>query len=418
METLRSGSSQRHELHPSDDGREATGTVPKHWLSPRLISGVSGLGPFEEGTERASFPSIRGETLFPRAVWTLEVSEGATAIPAPLREIMATWRPTPLREARRLQSVLGLKSRVFFKDESVSPVGSYKANAALAQAWFASRDGVASLAGYTLAGFWGAALGWAAERFKLPCQVMIPRELLERRPELIEAAARWGAEVKGVNVRPDRVTLCRNGVRLAAGCFFNSVVAFNSVIGQEACAQLRALEIRPDVLVGCCGGGTNFSGLLLPFLIDKEPAAVLPRLIAVEPAASRKFDAANRARSVAVLGPSGPYYSTLTPTQKPRTGSLAGGLPWAPGLSYPVATPLLVALHASGRLEGRSCDESSAMSAGQLFEEAEGILVAPESAYAVWGAIEAARELDRVADEGSVLFCLTARAAKRCPSES
>lgn len=377
--------------------------VPAEWFSPRRWKDVSKLGPWLDAGSELGYPAAKGERYFSSALWRVELSDCDLKIPSELREVYKSWRPTPLREAVSLCDRLGIRSRIFYKDESASPVFSYKAIAAVTQAWFASQEGISKLTAFTLSGYWGIALAWACAKFGISAKIVLPKATFSKRKELLTQLSRWNADMETVDDRPDFRKALQDDSRLATGCFFNSVVSFNSMIGQEAMSQLELQGISPDSIVGCCGGGTNLGGMLLPFLLQGT-SEKSPRFVTIEPKAVRKFER-SRIEQVRMLDEEGPRYSTFTIDKELLDESIRDS--WAPGLTYPVVTPLLVALQLQKRLCNASCSDKEARIAAELFFQSEGIEPAPEAAFAVWGAIEEARYLDSIGKPGVVLFCLS-----------
>jgi tryptophan synthase beta chain len=379
---------------------------PQKWLVPRRWPNTAGLGPWLDKGLSTPYPLSSGSAFFPRNVWQLETQNSDQVIPKKVWEMLTAWRPTPIREACGLRAALGIKSRILFKDESSSPTYSYKANAALPQAWFAAEENIKGLMAYTLAGYWGLALAWACAQIGLDCRVMIPQQVFSQRPDLMHKIKAYGADLQCVSSRPSPEVLSDSSWRFAVGCFLNAVVAFNSIIGVEAVNQLDVMGIWPDVLVGACGGGTNFAGLVLGFLAcSKATKHERPRLIAVEPSAVGKLKH-GILKPVRILGLKGPIYNTLTLNGDPNENP-DGYSSWAPGLTYPTTTPLIVTLASQGFLRAYECTEKAAKEAARLFAETEGIRSAPEAAYAIWGGIEVAKHMDKSKSPGTVLFCLS-----------
>ncbi len=390
------------------DTRARTIGVPICWRVPGEWPGVLKLGPWIDGecTERYD-PGQHAKILVDGA-WQLEVGSERRQIPGDLHRMLADWRPTPLREAKTLCRSLGIRSTILFKDETASPVHSYKANAALAQAWFAKQEGIQELIAFTLSGYWGVAVAWACAQFGIRATIMAPQALLASRKQLLEQVHRWGGVIEASEVRPSLDLLVERRARFAVGCFLNSVVGFNSVIGQESKEQLASMSVVPDAIVGCCGGGTNFGGMVLPFLLDHPVGGdvAAPEFVAVEPDHAHKLGHRD-IKPVRTFGSQGPLYRSLTTCLPDAKGIKSSEETWAPGLSYPVTTPLLVELASRGRLTSLTCSLREAKSAAALFEECEHIAPAPESAYAIWGALEIARRLDAADRPGAILFGLT-----------
>src|SRR6202043_2607705 len=232
--------------------------------------------------------------LFPMALIGQEMSaEPWIDVPGEVLDILRLWRPTPLVRAVRLEQALGTPARIYYKDESVSPAGSHKPNTAVPQAFYNKQEGVARLATETGAGQWGSALAFASALFGLECKVYMVRASYNQKPYRRVMMETWGASVVPSPVdAPDHPgslgTAISDAVRDAAGredshyalgSVLNHVLLHQTVIGLEAKEQLAmAGEAKPDIVIGCCGGGSNLGGLALPFVADEGVD-----LLAVEP---------------------------------------------------------------------------------------------------------------------------------------
>ena len=210
-------------------------------------------------------------------------------------DILRLWRPTPLVRAERLEQALGTPARIYFKDESVSPAGSHKPNTAVPQAFYNKREGVNRLTTETGAGQWGTALSFATTQYDMDCKVYMVRASYEQKPYRRILMETWGGEVVPSPIDdPDhpgslgiaitdavRDAVSRDDTHYALGSVLNHVLLHQTVIGLEAQEQLAlAGERVPDVVVGCCGGGSNLGGIALPYMTDDNV-----RLVAAEPRA-------------------------------------------------------------------------------------------------------------------------------------
>src|SRR5437868_8166027 len=236
--------------------------------------------------------------LFPMGLIAQEVSgDPWIEIPGEVLDVLRLWRPTPLVRARRLEQALGTPARIYYKDESLSPAGSHKPNTAVAQAYYNKQEGIPRLTTETGAGQWGSALAFACALFELECKVYMVRASYEQKPYRRVMMETWGAEVVPSPVdQPDhpgslgaaisdavRDAATRDDSHYSLGSVLNHVLLHQTIIGLEAKEQLeRAGEDRPDVVIGCCGGGSNLGGIGLPFMTDEKV-----RLLAVEPSSCR-----------------------------------------------------------------------------------------------------------------------------------
>jgi tryptophan synthase beta chain len=365
--------------------------------------------------------------LFPMQIISQEVStDRFVAIPEDVRAVYRQWRPTPLYRARRLEAALETPARIYYKYEGVSPTGSHKPNTALAQAYYSKQEGVKRLTTETGAGQWGSALAFAGAVFGLEVDVFMVKVSYDQKPYrrgLIEA---FGARVvaspseetnAGRSIlaeHPDSTGSLgiaiseaveaagpREDTKYALGSVLNHVLMHQTVIGEEALLQLESAEAYPDVLIGCTGGGSNFSGLVFPFLgrALREDSSL--RVIAVEPAACPSL---TKGRYAFDFGDTG----HLTPLVKMHTlGSTFVPPPFhAGGLRYHGMAPLVSHLKELGLIEARAYTQSEVFEAGVEFARVEGIVPAPEANHAVKAALD---EAARCREEGAaqtILFNL------------
>src|SRR5215218_10586917 len=277
--------------------------IPTHWVN--LAPDLPGepLPPLSPRTGQPAGPDDL-TPIFPLGLIGQEVSQDAEIpIPEPVRDAYRLWRPTPLYRAHRLERALGTRARIFYKYEGVSPAGSHKPNTAVAQAYENAQAGVAKLATETGAGQWGSALAFACALFGLECEVFMVGSSYDQKPYRRSMIEAWGASVH--RSPSDRTEAGRSqsahptgslgiaiseAVEVAAqdsecnyslGSVLNHVLLHQTVIGQEAIAQLAMAEAEPDVVIGCVGGGSNFAGLVFPFL----RAGSKTRILAAAPAA-------------------------------------------------------------------------------------------------------------------------------------
>jgi len=269
--------------------------VPEAWFNviPHLTDPLE--PPLHPGTRQPVGPDDL-TPLFPMALIAQEVSgEAYIDIPGEVLDVLRLWRPTPLVRARRFEEALGTPARIYLKDESVSPAGSHKPNTAVPQAFYNKAEGVKRLTTETGAGQWGSALAFASPLFGLECMVYMVRASHEQKPYRRVMMQTWGADVVPSPVDEPghpgslgkaisdavRDAGSREDTHYSLGSVLNHVLLHQTVIGQEAKRQLDlAGERLPDVVIGCCGGGSNFGGIALPFVPDKDV-----RLLAAEPTA-------------------------------------------------------------------------------------------------------------------------------------
>jgi tryptophan synthase beta chain len=365
--------------------------------------------------------------LFPMALIEQEVATARQVeIPEPVREIYKLWRPTPLYRARRLEEALQTPARIFYKYEGVSPTGSHKPNTAVAQAFYNKEAGVERLVTETGAGQWGSSLAFAGSVFGIEVQVFMVRVSYEQKPYRRALMETYGArcvpspssETRAGQAILDRradhlgslgiaiseaveVAAQRDDTKYALGSVLNHVLLHQTVIGQEAVAQMALTGYEPDILIGCTGGGSNFSGLVFPFLGEHLRGGPAMRVIAVEPAACPSL---TRGRYAYDFGDT----AHLTPLVKMHTLGSTFTPPGfhAGGLRYHGMAPIVSALKERGLIEARAYHQLRCFEAGVMFARAEGIVPAPEANHAVAAVVD---EAVRCREEGrpqTILFNL------------
>ncbi|HEX2024051.1 MAG TPA: TrpB-like pyridoxal phosphate-dependent enzyme [Acidimicrobiales bacterium] len=348
--------------------------------------------------------------LFPMALIGQEVSAAPWVdVPGEVLDVLRQWRPTPLVRARRMEAALGTPARIYYKDESVSPAGSHKPNTAVAQAFYNKAEGVRRLATETGAGQWGSALSFASALFDLECKVYMVRASYQQKPYRRVMIETWGGTVEPSPVddpeHPGSLgTAISDAVRDAAGredthyalgSVLNHVLLHQTVIGLEAREQLAlAGEERPDVVLGSCGGGSNFGGIAMPFVPDEGV-----RLVAVEPSScptltGGRFD----------------YDFGDTAGMTPLLGMYTLGHDFVPppihagGLRYHGDAPIICNLVKAGRMEAVAYPQGKVFEAAVQWARTEGPIPAPETAHAVRAVIDEALAAKEVGEERVILF--------------
>jgi tryptophan synthase beta chain len=366
--------------------------------------------------------------LFPMALIGQEVStEREIEIPEPVRDVYRFYRPSPLIRARGLEKALDTPAKIYYKYEGVSPPGSHKPNTAIAQAFYSKEEGVAKLTTETGAGQWGSALSMACAFFGLECKVFMVRVSYDQKPYRRALMEAYGATVfpspseeteSGRAIlaeKPDslgslgiaiseavEIAAHNDDTKYSLGSVLNHVLLHQTVVGQEALKQLEMAGDYPDIAIGCTGGGSNFAGLVLPFIGRKLRGGEDLRVVAVEPAACPSMT-------------KGPYAydfgdtAKLTPLVRMHTlghkfvppGIHAGGL------RYHGMAPLVSHLLRLGLIEAIAPHQLETFAAGIEFARSEGIIPAPEANHAIAGVI---REAQRCKEEGvsrTILFNLS-----------
>ncbi|MGZ8735279.1 MAG: TrpB-like pyridoxal phosphate-dependent enzyme [Acidimicrobiia bacterium] len=348
--------------------------------------------------------------LFPMGLIAQEMSpEPWIDIPGGVLDILRLWRPTPLVRAERLEQALGTPARIYYKDESVSPAGSHKTNTAVPQAFYNRADGTKRIATETGAGQWGTALSFASRQFDLECKVYMVRASFEQKPYRKILMETWGSEVVASPVddpsHPGSLGLAisdavrdaagRDDTHYALGSVLNHVLLHQTVIGLEAKDQLEmAGESRPDVVVGCCGGGSSLGGIALPFMADDGV-----RLVAVEPSScptltegTFEYDFGDTVGMTPLL----PMYTLGHDFIPP---SIHAG-----GLRYHGDSPIISSLVKSGRMEAIAYPQGKTFEAAVQFANTEGKLPAPETGHAIRAVIDEALATKELGEERVILF--------------
>lgn len=351
--------------------------------------------------------------LFPMAIIEQEMSASPWVdIPGEVLEILKLWRPTPLVRAVRLEQELGTTARIYYKDESVSPAGSHKPNTAVPQAFYNKAEGITRLTTETGAGQWGTSLAFAAAQYGLECKVYMVRTSYNSKPYRRMLMETWGASCVPSPVDdPDSPgslgmaisdavadAVGRSDSHYALGSVLNHVILHQTIIGLEAKEQLAmAGEDRPNVVIGSCGGGSNFGGIALPFFEDADV-----RLLAVEPTSCPTLTQGRYEYDfgdTAGLTPLMPMYTLGADFMPPEIH--------AGGLRYHGDSPIVSALVKEGRMEAVAVPQTKVFDAASIFARTEGKLPAPESAHAIRAAIDEALDAKAKGEERVILFNLS-----------
>jgi len=402
--------------------------LPKNWYNVMADSPVPPTAVLNPITREPITPEFLS-VLFPMEIIRQEVStERYIQIPEEVREIYKLYRPTPLVRARRLEKALGTPAHIYFKNESVSPVGSHKPNTAIPQAFYNKAAGTKAMTTETGAGQWGASLAMACNFFGIDLEVYMVKISYNQKPYRRIFMQTYGAQVfASPSERTDygRSLLARdpgnNGslgiaiseaVEVAAasggakkyslGSVLNHVLMHQTVIGEEALKQMDLAGEYPDVVIGCVGGGSNFAGIAYPFLRQNLKDGQRTRLLAVEPTATPSltkgtyaFDYGDTAQMAPIV-----KMHTLGHTFMPA-GIHAGGL------RYHGMAPSVSALYHAGYIEAVAVPQVGTFDAALQFTRAEGILPAPESAHAIRVAIDEALDAKAKGEKRVILFNLS-----------
>jgi tryptophan synthase beta chain len=397
--------------------------IPTHWVN--LLPDLPGdpLPPLNPGTLEPAGPDDL-TPIFPMALIGQEVSaEPEVEIPEPVREVYKLWRPTPLFRAHRLERELDTPARIYYKYEGGSPAGSHKPNSAVAQAYANKEAGIERLATETGAGQWGSALALASSLFGLECVVYMVGASYDQKPHRRTLMESWGATVirspsdttdsgraqaahptgsLGIAISEAVEVAAKDAdTNYALGSVLNHVCLHQTVIGQEALAQMEMAGDEPDVVVGCVGGGSNFAGMTFPFIRRVLRGEARTRFVAAEPAAcptltrgAYRYDFGDTVG----LTPLMPMYTLGHDFVPPPVH--------AGGLRYHGDSPIVCALVKEGLVEARAYRQNETFEAALRFARTEAILPAPEPSHAIRAVIEEAEAAKQAGEQRVILLNL------------
>ena len=348
-------------------------------------------------------------------------------IPDEIRSFYKMYRPSPLVHASFLEKALDTPAKIYYKFEGNNTSGSHKLNSAIAQAYYAKKQGLKGVTTETGAGQWGTALSMACSYFDLDCKVYMVKVSYEQKPFRREVMRTYGASVtpspsentqvgrKILEAHPGttgslgcaiseavEVATSTPGYRYVLGSVLNQVLLHQSVIGLETKAALDKYGIHPDIIIGCAGGGSNLGGLIAPFMGQKLRGEDNYRFIAVEPASCPSLTRGRFAYDFCDTG-------MVCPLAKMYTlgSNFIPSANHAGGLRYHGMSSVLSQLYADGLMEAVSVEQTSVFEAAELFARVEGTLPAPESSHAIRTAIDEALKCKETGEEKTIVFGLT-----------
>ena len=348
-------------------------------------------------------------------------------IPEEIRNFYKMYRPSPLVRAYCLEKKLGTPAHIYYKFEGNNTSGSHKLNSAIAQAYYAKKQGLKGVTTETGAGQWGTALSMACSYFDLDCQVYMVKVSYEQKPFRREVMRTYGAQVTpspSMNTEIGKKILAEHpgttgslgcaiseavevatknpGYRYVLGSVLNQVLLHQSVIGLETKTALDKYGIKPDIIIGCAGGGSNLGGLIAPFMGEKLRGEADYRIIAVEPASCPSFTRGTYAYDFCDTG-------MICPLAKMYTlgSSFIPSANHAGGLRFHGMSSTLSQLYHDGLMEATSVEQTSVFEAAEQFARVEGILPAPESSHAIRVAIDEALKCKETGEEKTIVFGLT-----------
>ena len=348
-------------------------------------------------------------------------------IPQEILDFYKMYRPSPLVRAYCLEKALGTPAKIYYKFEGNNTSGSHKLNSAIAQAYYAKKQGLKGVTTETGAGQWGTALSMACAYLGLDCQVYMVKVSYEQKPFRREVMRTYGANVTpspsmttnvGRKINAEfpgtngslgcaiseavEAATSQEGYRYVLGSVLSQVLLHQTVIGLETKTAMDKYGIKPDMIIGCAGGGSNLGGLISPFMGEKLRGEADYQIIAVEPASCPSLTRGTYGYDFCDTGAVCPLAKmyTLGSTFMPSPNH-------AGGLRYHGMSSVLSQLYADGLMEARSVEQTSVFEAAEKFARTEGILPAPESSHAIKVAIDEARKCKETGEEKTILFGLT-----------
>ena len=380
--------------------------MPTQWYNvmPDIPGGMQ--PPLDPETKAPAGPDKLAQ-VFPMGLLEQEMSDQRWIdIPEEIQEVLHLWRPAPLIRATNLEQALGTKAKIFYKYEGVSPSGSHKTNSAVAQAYYNKKEGVKRLSTETGAGQWGSALSFATQKFGLECKVYMVRVSFDQKPYRKAMMHTYGAEIVASPSEDTNIgrqileshpgtagslgiaisealedAASRDDTKYALGSVLNHVILHQSIIGLEAKKQLEKIGEYPDVVVGCCGGGSNFAGIMSPFVTDKLEGKNI-RFVGVEPASCPTLTRGKYAYDFGDVAKMTPLLHMFTLGHDFIPPGIHAG-----GLRYHGMAPIISALVRDEIIDPVSVHQLECFEAGRLFAQTEGIIPAPETCHAIKGAI-------------------------------
>ncbi len=401
--------------------------IPKSWYNIVADMKNKPLPPLNPQTKEVLNPSDL-EPIFAKELIKQELTEERwIEIPDEVRELYKIWRPTPVVRATGLEKALGTPAHIYFKNEGVSPIGSHKLNSAIPQAYYNKMQGIKRLTTETGAGQWGAALSFASSLFGLDLEVYMVKVSYEQKPYRRMMMQTWGA-----NVIPSHSNLTDAGrsilakdpnnsgslgiaiseaveaavkgenTRYTLGSVLNHVILHQTIIGLESEKQMEMAGEYPDIVIGCFGGGSNFSGISFPFLRHKLTDGKEVRIIAAEPASTPKLSRGKFEYDYGDTVGLTPLLPMYTLGHDFQPADIHAG-----GLRYHGAGTIVSQLHRDGFVEVQDIPQLETFEAGKLFANTEGIIPAPESTHAIASAIREALKAKEEGVQKTILFNLS-----------
>ena len=403
--------------------------MPKQWYNLRADMTNKPAPLLNPGTlQPMTFDELRGVFCDELIKQELDDTTAYFDIPEEIREFYKMYRPSPLVRAYCLEKALGTPAKIYYKFEGNNTSGSHKLNSAIAQAYYAKQQGLTGVTTETGAGQWGTALSMACAYLHMDCHVYMVKVSYEQKPFRREVMRTYGATVTpspsettevgrkilrefpgtngslgcAISEAVEAAVTSGGKYRYVLGSVLSQVLLHQSVIGLETKTAMDKYGIKPDIIIGCAGGGSNLGGLIAPFMGEKLRGEADYRFIAVEPASCPSFTRGVYAYDFCDTG-------MICPLAKMYTlgSSFIPSANHAGGLRFHGMSSILSQLYHDGYLEARAVEQTSVFEAAEQFARTEGILPAPESSHAIRTAIDEALRCKETGEEKTILFGLT-----------
>ncbi|MEI3129350.1 MAG: TrpB-like pyridoxal phosphate-dependent enzyme [Oscillospiraceae bacterium] len=403
--------------------------MPKQWYNLRADMTNKPAPLLNPGTlQPMTFDELRGVFCDELIKQELDDTTAYFDIPEEIREFYKMYRPSPLVRAYCLEKALGTPAKIYYKFEGNNTSGSHKLNSAIAQAYYAKQQGLTGVTTETGAGQWGTALSMACAYLHMDCHVYMVKVSYEQKPFRREVMRTYGATVTpspsettevgrkilqefpgtngslgcAISEAVEAAVTSGGKYRYVLGSVLSQVLLHQSVIGLETKTAMDKYGIKPDIIIGCAGGGSNLGGLIAPFMGEKLRGEADYRFIAVEPASCPSFTRGVYAYDFCDTG-------MICPLAKMYTlgSSFIPSANHAGGLRFHGMSSILSQLYHDGYLEARAVEQTSVFAAAEQFARTEGILPAPESSHAIRAAIDEALRCKETGEEKTILFGLT-----------
>ena len=398
--------------------------MPRQWYNIQADLTTPMSPPLHPGTGKPVVPDDLA-LVFPMNIIEQEVStQRWIDIPEEVLEKLVLWRPSPLYRARELEKLLDAPVKIYFKNEGVSPAGSHKPNTAIPQAYYNKVFGIKRISTETGAGQWGSALSMACGMFGIECRVFMVKVSYEQKPYRRLMMQTWGANCvaspsnltnagrKILAEHPDSpgslgIAISEaiedvagdKDARYALGSVLNHVLLHQTIIGLEAQKQMAKIDVYPDVVIGCAGGGSNFAGLSLPYVRDKIHGKEIS-IIAAEPSSCPTLTRGPFAYDFGDTAMTTPLLAMHTLGHDFIPASIHAG-----GLRYHGMAPIVSHLVKEGIVEARSYDQIETFSAGLSWARTEGFIPAPETNHAIAAVVQEAKRAKEEGKQKTILFC-------------